>query len=186
MPKLSSEHAMSRPFAADHADVSPGSRLEIVQLMPAEWEQLSILRLAALRDSPETFLSTYDRESAFKLEEWESEFKRGDWHAGRVGERFVSMMGVTREASMPFSQCYIEYMWVSPELRGLGVGRSMLAEVLAGLKRSGVETVFLWVLNGNDIAVRLYEGMGFAKMNESQPIPNRPGRSEERMVLSLR
>jgi ribosomal protein S18 acetylase RimI-like enzyme len=44
---------------------------------------------------------------------------------------------------------------------------------------------WLWILNGNDPALRLYEQFGFQSTNERQPLPGQPGRYEERMRLRL-
>jgi hypothetical protein len=43
----------------------------------------------------------------------------------------------------------------------------------------------LWVLDGNDVAMRLYERVGFTRNNHRQPLEARPGRSEERLRLDL-
>ena len=61
----------------------------------------------------------------------------------------------------------------------------MLQTILERLKKDGIRTAFLWVLDGNDTAVRLYEKIGFAKTNFIQPIPDLPERTEERMRIEL-
>jgi len=76
-------------------------------------------------------------------------------------------------------------MWVAPGRRHSGVALSMLITVLSRLRASGVRTVFLWVLDGNEAARNLYKRIGFVSSNHRQPLPGRPGRSEERMQLDL-
>jgi hypothetical protein len=44
---------------------------------------------------------------------------------------------------------------------------------------------WLWILNGNDPALRLYEQFGFQSTNQRQPLPEQPSRYEERMRLRL-
>ena len=61
----------------------------------------------------------------------------------------------------------------------------MINEVLDRLKRSGVRTVFLWVLDGNGSAMRLYKRLGFVSCNRRQPLEGFPGRSEELMQRHL-
>ena len=61
----------------------------------------------------------------------------------------------------------------------------MLTVVIERLRVAGVRTVFLWVLDGNDAALHLYQGMGFVSTNHRQPLPEQPARSEERMRLEL-
>jgi hypothetical protein len=57
--------------------------------------------------------------------------------------------------------------------------------VLDRLKRSGIRTVFLWILDGNESAMRLFRRLGFISCNHHQPLEERPGRSEELMKLNL-
>jgi ribosomal protein S18 acetylase RimI-like enzyme len=61
----------------------------------------------------------------------------------------------------------------------------MLTIILDRLQTSGVRTVFLWVLDGNDTAIRLYKRVGFVSTNHRQPLSADPERSEERMQLDL-
>jgi ribosomal protein S18 acetylase RimI-like enzyme len=52
-------------------------------------------------------------------------------------------------------------LYVTPESMGLGVGRTLLGEVLAELAARGHRRVTLWVFEANTRARRLYERMGF-------------------------
>jgi ribosomal protein S18 acetylase RimI-like enzyme len=74
---------------------------------------------------------------------------------------------------------------VSPEFRRSGVASLMITGTLDELKTAGVRTAFLWVLDGNNAAVRLYKRLGFVSTDFSQPLADFPGRSEERMELDL-
>jgi ribosomal protein S18 acetylase RimI-like enzyme len=159
--------------------------LSVLQLTPDRWTELRDIRLAALADSPEMFLSRYDREKTYERPKWEHEFKRGDWYAGYAGDTAICMVGVTKEPDTPSYECFIEYMWVDPQYRGSGVARSLLEDVLSELRATGYKTVFLWILDGNDIAARLYDRLGFDWTGRVQPLEDRPGRSEHQMSLSL-
>ena len=161
------------------------STVAVKQLTPDQWSELREIRLAALADSPQMFLSSYEREVDYAPAIWENEFKRGDWYAGYVGGTPVCMIGVTKEPDMPPDECYLEYMWVSPQFRGSGIARSLLEEVLGNLREAGYATVLLWVLSGNDIAAHLYERMGFDWTGRAQPLADRPGRCERQMRLGL-
>jgi ribosomal protein S18 acetylase RimI-like enzyme len=86
---------------------------------------------------------------------------------------------------MMLDQCYLEYMWVAPKCRRSGLALRMLAVVLDRLRARGVRTVYLWVLDGNEPAARLYKSAGFVSTSLRQPLPADPGRSEEQMHLSL-
>lgn len=157
----------------------------IKMLGPDEWTELRDIRLSALKESPEAFLATYDTESEFDEARWRSEFARCDWHIGFDNGIAVSLLGCTRDIGRPDSAPYLEYLWVTPAARRRGAASDILSHVLDRLRASGVRTVYLWVLDGNDAAVRLYRRAGFVSSNETQPLASRPGRSEEKMHLRL-
>jgi ribosomal protein S18 acetylase RimI-like enzyme len=154
-------------------------------LAPDEWHRLRDIRLSALRESPHAFLAKYDDEQAYSESQWRAEFARGDWHIGLIAGRPVSLLGITREPGAPAQERFLEYLWVSPDRRRSGVARSMLSFVIEGLRTSGVTTIFLWVLDGNAIAIDFYKKVGFARSNHRQPLPEDPERSEELMRLDL-
>jgi ribosomal protein S18 acetylase RimI-like enzyme len=158
---------------------------DIESLSSDEWPKLRDIRLAALQDSPDNFLATYALEEKYDEARWRAEFIRGSWSVGYSDGQPVSLVGITREPETPMDQCYLEYVWVAPSFRHRGVAFEMLNEVLSRLKKSGVRTVFLWVLDGNDAAMRLYRRVGFTSNNHRQPLAARPGRSEERLRLEL-
>jgi ribosomal protein S18 acetylase RimI-like enzyme len=158
-------------------------------LTPDEWHILHNIRLSALRESPQAFLSSYEDQEAYDEASWRTEFVRGDWYVGitegRPADDPISLVGITRESRMPADHRFLEYLWVAPAFRGRGVAFNMINVVLDRLKRSGVRTVFLWVLDGNDNAKRLYKRLGFISGNHRQPLKEQPGRSEELMKMDL-
>ena len=163
--------------------------LDIKLLTPDHWRTLRKIRLSALRESPDVFLSSYKKEREYDEPRWRTEFARGDWYVGmikvRSANKQVGIAGVTREIGTPVHQCFLEYIWVTPEFRRQGVAFNMINEILDRLKLSGVQTVFLWVLDGNGAAMRLYELLGFVSCNHRQPLEELPGRTEELMQLHL-
>ena len=133
----------------------------IYQIASERPAKLKRLRLRALKDSPDCFLSLHAAEKQYPDERWMAEFERGDWYAGVSRHDDVSLIGVTREPDMPESERYIEYMWVARGFRRQGIGQYMLQEVLRILRASGVKVVYLWVLDGNAAAAELYQKVGF-------------------------
>jgi ribosomal protein S18 acetylase RimI-like enzyme len=158
---------------------------DIKLLAPDEWLWLKNIRLAALQDSPHAFLATYEGEKGYEERQWRAEFSRGDWFTGVLDGRPVSLLGATSEPETPPDERYIEYLWVSPECRHSGIARSMLTTVIDRLQGSGVRTVYLWVLDGNEVAIQLYEKVGFVSTNHRLSLPEHPARGEERMRLDL-
>jgi ribosomal protein S18 acetylase RimI-like enzyme len=158
---------------------------EINPLDPDEWLTLRNIRLAALRESPHAFLATYEQQKDYNEDRWRGEFDRGCWFAALDEGRPLCLLGVTRDPSIPADACYLEYVWVAPQHRGRGVALVMLTGILDRLRAAGLRTAFLWVLDGNDAAMRLYKRAGFIRSNHREPLPDRPGRFEERLHLNL-
>jgi ribosomal protein S18 acetylase RimI-like enzyme len=159
--------------------------LDIRRLRRDEWRSLRDIRLTALQESPASFLSTYDKEREFGDSKWREEFDRGQWFVGFRDGQPASMLGITREPKTPSHECYLEYVWVTPEYRHSGVASFMLNAILDQLQAAGVRAAFLWVLDGNDVAVHLYKRLGFVSTNLCQPLPEAPDRWEERMEMRL-
>jgi ribosomal protein S18 acetylase RimI-like enzyme len=163
---------------------SPTS-FRVEALAENDWVRLRDIRLTALKADPTAFLSSHQTEAAFAEQQWREQFSRGEWHVMRAGAVDVGLVGVTREPDMPARECYLEYLWVAQAFRGRGVATLLLRAVLDRLHDSGVQIVWLYILDGNDPAMRLYQGFGFQSTNERQPLPGDSTRSEERMRLRL-
>jgi ribosomal protein S18 acetylase RimI-like enzyme len=140
---------------------------------------------AALRDDPSAFLSSHEIEATYDEQQWRQEFSRGQWNIMIADYKEIGLLGTTREKTMSEQECYLEYMWVAPEFRRVGLGSLLLRTVLDHLRDSGVHTVWLYILHGNHGAMRLYQRSGFQSTNERQLLPDHPAGSEERMKLRL-
>jgi GNAT superfamily N-acetyltransferase len=77
-------------------------------------------------------------------------------------------------------------MWVAPERRGRGVGRSLVEAVIDWARSAGHEQLRLDVVRGRDSATRLYGRLGFRPTGRSTPMPRDPNLVEDEMVLPLR
>jgi ribosomal protein S18 acetylase RimI-like enzyme len=151
-----------------------------------EWVVLREMRLAALRESPRAFLSSYSEESAYKEQDWRAEFARGEWTIEVRNDKAIALVGTTWEQSTPPDECYLENMWVSPGFRRSGVATDLVKNVLRRLLNRGFVTIWLWVLDGNEPARRLYEKCGFTSTGLTQRPRRNPSRSEELMRLIFR
>jgi len=158
---------------------------DIELLAPHQWAILKTTRLAALQQAPNSFLARYDDQKSWEPAQWQAEFDRGEWSVWLNLNEPVSLLGCTREEATPADERYLEYLWVSRDFRNRGIGHSMLVNAIDRLREQGVRTAYLWVLDGNDAAVRLYRRVGFVSGHRSQPLPDRPGRREELMRLDL-
>lgn len=164
----------------------PQRSLRVDVLTEDKWPRLRDIRLTALQDYPAAFLSSFDREAGYDEQRWRQEFSRGAWHILLADGQEIGLLGVTRELAMAAQECYLEYLWIAPGFRRSRAASMLLRTVLNGLRESGVHTVWLYILNGNEGARHLYEAFGFQGTDEWQPLPDHPAGSEHRMKLRLR
>ena len=68
-------------------------------------------------------------------------------------------------ASYVLDEAEIGNICVLPEYRGMGVGKSLLNDLMDELKSRGIVIVFLEVESDNVNAIALYEKAGFTKYN---------------------
>ena len=54
-------------------------------------------------------------------------------------------------------------IYLDPRRWGAGVGRALLERAEMSLRGSGFSTALLWVLDGNDRAIRFYEAAGWQR-----------------------
>ena len=76
-------------------------------------------------------------------------------------------------------------MAVSPKLRGLGIGRSLLEYAIAQAKRIGAQSLFLGSSTKLPSAVHLYEAVGFQHVPPERLPPMPYARADVFMELSL-
>jgi putative acetyltransferase len=60
--------------------------------------------------------------------------------------------------------CELRKMYFLPELRGAGMGEALVRHCLATARAFGYRTCYLETLGGMDVAVRLYEKLGFRRL----------------------
>jgi ribosomal protein S18 acetylase RimI-like enzyme len=138
----------------------------IRRLLPSDAVAYQALRLAALRDCPSAFASSYEEECDTPLAAIEA---RLALDAGRGlfgafdGSALGGIVGVGRDAARKGRhKAFIRAMYVAPALRGKGAGRQLLAAALAfAAAMDGVRQVTLSVTAGNNAAVDLYLSTGF-------------------------
>lgn len=75
-------------------------------------------------------------------------------------------------------------MWVDPRYRRQGIGDALIRRVVNWARGMGYGELFLWVVDGNGSAERLYERNGFRATGAVQEV--RPGELEHEMSRSLR
>jgi GNAT superfamily N-acetyltransferase len=154
------------------------------EVTPDDWETLRDVRLAALREAPYAFGSTYAREAAFTQDQWR----------GRISDRNVTFFAYRPENPEPagLAGVYVKdgvadvvAMWARPSARGRGVGEALIEAAAGWARPRDHAALLLWVTESNAPARRLYERCGFALTGERQPLPSDPTLPEVRMRRQL-
>ena len=133
-----------------------------------EWQVLRDIRLAALRDAPDAFLSTYAEQAASVEADWQRRISRGGTFFAYVpevnGNEPAGLVGGFQEKP---GTVELVSLWVRPQARGLGVGESLVAAVINWAKARNATSVHLWVIEMNKHARMLYERCGFSRHRAS-------------------
>jgi len=88
-------------------------------------------------------------------------------HASGQVVGFVAF-GASRDDDAPSDQAEIWAIYVKPESWSSGAGRALWLEALRRIVAEGYKSVSLWVISGNERAVRFYERAGFVVDRESR------------------
>lgn len=144
------------------------------------------VRLQALSDAPNAFGSTYEREIARTISDWQRWMSPGVAFILYVPAGARGMVAGLRDETDP-AVVHLMAMWVHPTIRGSGGAAELVAAVVAWAQSEGAKMVRLKVIQGNDRARRFYERMGFRTTGREE-IRQRDGRIEvqmERLVDNL-
>jgi ribosomal protein S18 acetylase RimI-like enzyme len=128
-------------------------------LTPDDWALWRAARLAALAESPQAFITSLADWERAGEDIWRARLAMPDAHnivAVLDGEPVGLARGVPGDHGAE-----LHSVWVSPVVRGRGVGERLLAEVEAWATRSGATTLRLTVYPDNAHAVALYERRGY-------------------------
>jgi ribosomal protein S18 acetylase RimI-like enzyme len=136
------------------------------------WRAMRDIRLAALRDAPDAFASTYEREAEFAEADWQRRIaSRGNFLA-YAPELGTAPAGIVGGFEAEPGTIELVSLWVSPPARGRGIGQALVETVIGWAQSKSISRVHLWVAENNDQARLLYERCGFSPTAERQPLPS--------------
>lgn len=76
--------------------------------------------------------------------------------------------GSSRDEDAPADQAEIHAIYVAPESWSTGAGRVLWLDVFRRIQADGYKYVSLWVITGNERAIRFYEKAGFVAEPDSR------------------
>jgi GNAT superfamily N-acetyltransferase len=120
--------------------------------------------LAALKEAPYAFGSTWAGEKDRGAEEWRDAVTARLRFVAVFKDQVVGM--AAGGASDHTGTASLTSLWVDPVRRGQGVGDQLVNAVLEWAKAEGFSQVLLWVAEGNSKAESLYERNGFTRTGD--------------------
>ncbi len=162
-------------------------RISVASFMNSEWALYRQLRLAALKDSPDAFGTTYEQAATYTDATWQSRL------TARMSEHDLALIAKADDlpAGLAWGRidpgapgiAHVFQMWVAPTFRGHGVARQLLEEIRTWAVDLGSHTLELSVTCGNSPARALYESFGFEPQGLAEPL--RPGSALEVQPMRL-
>ena len=161
------------------------ARIEIRRLTSADAAAYRDIRLAGLRDSPEAFGSTFERERAQPLA-WFCERLRNSAVFGAF--QSTDLLGIAgfviREGEKERHKGLLWGMYVRRDSRKAGVGRQ-LVEAIIDHARAHVEVIQLSVVSDNEPARQLYACLGFVEYGVEKNSLKQDGRYYDEVLMAL-
>jgi len=162
-----------------------GALIQIRRLTPAEALSYREIRLAGLKESPEAFGSTFERESAQPLAWFRDRLRTSQVFGGFCVGELLGIAGFAiREGEKERHKGLLWGMYVRPEARGAGVGQQLVEAVIAVARRH-VEVIQLSVVSDNEQALRLYARLGFLEYGVERNSLKQDGRYCDEILMAM-
>jgi GNAT superfamily N-acetyltransferase len=164
-------------------------RSKVRRLGPADWEISREVRLRALAEAPNAFMSTLAREQRFDEQEWRNRLSAPSaatflaWlDDAPAGTATGKIDDPDDEFALPASWQLVG-MWVEPDARGTGLAEQLIEAVAGHAREHGASSLTLWVTETNARARAFYERIGFVPTGARQPVrDDEPDHWEEQMI----
>lgn len=136
-------------------------------------ERLKLIRLEALRDTPDAFGSTYAEASEWNDARWRE--VAGLWHfyLGEEEGDVVAMVSGGLNDLMPGAH-WLYGMYVAPRARGTGLAESLVDRVVQWALGDHASELYLQVTESVDRARAFYLKMGFSPTGDVRVMDRDP------------
>jgi ribosomal protein S18 acetylase RimI-like enzyme len=141
-----------------------------------DWRVLRDTIVRALDESPKAFLATADQVAAEPPRFWQHRLTSASWAVVQHGQQILGIAaakppGKTDDNALPGRACFIESVWIHPDLRMQGVGQRLVTYLIEQQRQAGIQEFYLWVFDHNAPAIRLYDRMDFKPTGRPSELP---------------
>ena len=162
--------------------------IKVRKLTQDDWEMYKSLRLNSLKESPDSFGSTFERECSFQDAEWIARLNyenRPEKCVLIVAEKNNIPLGLICGFihAEDDNTGYVYQMWVAPDARGSGIGKSLLNYIIHWGSDMRLQKLSLTVTKKYVPAIKLYIALGFIRDGELDKL--RPGTELKSQSMSL-
>jgi RimJ/RimL family protein N-acetyltransferase len=159
------------------------SGLQVRRLETSDSPLYRDTRLEALKQNPEAFGSTFERENEQPLSWFEAVVGRSDIFGVFLDGTLAGIAGyVAQESSKQAHKAVLWGMYVRSAARNSGLGKKLVAAVLSHA-RGRVEMVQLTVVSENEAARRLYNAFGFVEYGCERRALKQDGRYYDEVLM---
>jgi ribosomal protein S18 acetylase RimI-like enzyme len=148
-----------------------------------DWQAFREVRLAALRESPEAFASSYEDEVGYDEELWRLRLARSERLLACADDEPVGIASLGQAEEDGVAELF--GMWVSPGRRGSGVAWQLTHAAALHARAAGRRALKLWVSTDNGRAVAFFSSYGFRPTDQRRPMTTDAEVEELAMVVPL-
>ena len=84
-----------------------------------------------------------------------------------IAQNDKNIVGSVAIVKFSDNQAQLRWLLVYPEVRGLGLGKTLVEKAIQFSKIKGYRSIFLWTLDILSVAKKLYQSSGFEKTEEN-------------------
>ena len=135
--------------------------MKIKILTPEDWRQYKLVRLEALRDSPESFIASYEEEASWPDVNFQNICHKSNIFGAFMNHSLVCCAGFDRMNPAKINHRGIIWgMYTKPEYRGQGLANALI-QTIVNRAKSRVSQIHLNCATSNLGAMSLYQKNGF-------------------------